>query len=63
MTLPKPDRNEGWIDASWRLPTGSQFPVEVRLAGGQTETREKLEGSWIKVAFWRLAPKKSRKEK
>jgi hypothetical protein len=55
-----------WVDASFRLPVAPNMPVEVILADGKTEVRDKVTGDWRQVVRWRTVldvDQKSKKKK
>ena len=56
MIPERPDKT--WEDAGYRLPSAANLPCEVILASGKKETRKALEGSWLKVVWWRSVKKK-----
>jgi hypothetical protein len=55
-----------WVEATFRLPVAPNMPVEVVLADGTTELRDKVTGDWREVVRWRTVldvDQKSKKKK
>jgi hypothetical protein len=42
-----------WVEATFRLPVAPNMPVEVALADGTAEIRDKVTGDWREVVRWR----------
>jgi hypothetical protein len=55
-----------WVEATFRLPVAPNMPVEVVLADGKTEMRDKVTGDWREVVRWRTVvdtePKRGKKK-
>lgn len=52
---------EGWEDAEWRLPHGPNLPVLCKMRDGTQERRDKIDGDWRNVLFWKRVGEKMKK--